>query len=102
MRRTSGTSSAAPTAPTATPPTISIANSSTTVQKVPSSVVASSIIPIISAIPTGSLAPDSPLRIVPVRPRISRPPRTEKVTAGSVGARAAPIRPLVIHERSNR
>ena len=31
--------------------------------------VASSIIPIISAIPTGSFAPDSPSRIVPVRPR---------------------------------
>ena len=64
--------------------------------------VASSIIPIISAIPTGSLAPDSPLRIVPVRPWISRPPSTENVTAGSVGASAAPIRPLVIHERSKR
>ena len=54
------------------------------------SLVASSIIPIISAIPTGSFAPDSPFRIVPVRPRISRPPSTENVTAGSVGASAAP------------
>jgi hypothetical protein len=74
-------------------------NSLTTVQKLPSSLVASSIIPIISAIPTGSFAPDSPFRIVPVRPRISRPPRTEKVTAGSVGARAAPSRPLVVQVR---
>ncbi len=61
--------------------------------------MANSIIPIISAIPTGSFAPDSPLRIVPVRPTISRPPRTENVTAGSVGASAAPSNPLVVHER---
>ncbi len=82
------------------PPAISTANSSTTDQKEPWSLVASSIIPIISAIPTGSFAPDSPFRIVPVRPRISRPPSTEKVTAGSVGASAAPSIPLVIQERS--
>ncbi len=68
----------------------------------PWSLVASSIIPIISAIPTGSFAPDSPFRIVPVRPRISRPPSTENVTAGSVGASAAPSIPLVIQERSKR
>ena len=50
----------------------------------------------------GRSRPDSPSRIVPVRPRISRPPSTEKVTAGSVGASAAPSRPLVIHERSKQ
>ena len=38
--------------------------------------------PIISAIPTGSFAPDSPSRIVPVRPPISRSPSTENMTAG--------------------
>ena len=57
-----------------------------------SGIVASSTIPIISAIPTGSLNPDSPSRIVPERPSTSFPARTENVTAGSVGARAAPIR----------
>ena len=36
-----------------------------------------------------------------MRPRISRPPRTENVTAGSVGAIAAPSRPLVIQEKSS-
>ena len=51
----------------------------------PSGCSASSISPIISAIPTGSLAPDSPSRIVPVRPPISRSPSTENITAGSVG-----------------
>ena len=42
----------------------------------------------ISAIPTGSFAPDSPSRMVPLRPAISRCPRTENTTAGSVGATA--------------
>src|SRR4051812_21572671 len=42
----------------------------------------------ISAIPTGSFAPDSPSRIVPLRPDTSRCPRTEKTTAGSVGETA--------------
>ena len=45
----------------------------------------------ISAIPTGSLAPESPSRMVPARPWISRSPRTENTTAGSVGDSAAPI-----------
>src|SRR4051812_15333705 len=54
-----------------------------------------------SAIPTGSLAPDSPSRIVPVLPEISRPPSTENITAGSVGATAAPIRPAVTQPKPN-
>ena len=66
-----------------------------------SACVASSIIPSISAIPTGSFAPDSPSRIVPVRPPISRSPSTENITAGSVGAIAAPSRPAVIQPRPN-
>ena len=62
-------------------------------------VSASSIIPIIRAIPTGSFAPDSPSRIVPVRPLISCSPSTENITAGSVGAIAAPRRPAVVQPR---
>ena len=57
--------------------------------------------PIMSAMPTGSFAPDSPSMMVPARPRTSRPLRTENVTAGSVGAMAAPSRPLVSHEKSS-
>jgi hypothetical protein len=45
--------------------------------------------------------PDSPSRIVPVRPTISFWPSTEKVTAGSVGARAAPMRPAVVQSTSS-
>ena len=42
----------------------------------------------ISAIPTGSFAPDSPFKMMPLRPETSRWPRTENTTAGSVGATA--------------
>src|SRR6266540_3342122 len=77
--------------PTASPIDISSENSRTTVQNVPWLDVANSIIPIISAIPTGSFAPDSASRIVPVRPPISRLPSTENITAGSVGDDAAPL-----------
>ena len=56
--------------------------------------------PIMSAIPTGSLKPDSPSRIVPDRPCTSFPASTENVTAGSVGDSAAPIRPETVHDRS--
>ena len=35
--------------------------------------------------------PDSPLRMSSLRPATSRPPSTENMTAGSVGATAAPI-----------
>ena len=82
--------------PTSRPTPICRAKTRTTTQNVSSACVASSINPSISAIPTGSLAPDSPSRIVSVRPSISRSPRTENMTAGSVGATAAPIRPAVI------
>ncbi len=63
---------------------------------------ASSIIPIIRAIPTGSLNPDSPSRIVPERPSTSLPARTENVTAGSVGASAAPIRSDTVQSNPSR
>ena len=39
------------------------------------------------------------LRIVPDRPRISRDPKTENVTAGSVGAIAAPTSPAKIQSK---
>ena len=71
----------------------------TTTQKVASACVASSIIPSISAIPTGSFAPDSPWRIVPVRPATSRSPSTENITAGSVGATAAPSTPAIVQPK---
>ena len=51
--------------------------------------------------PTGSFAPDSPSRIVPVLPEISRSPSTENITAGSVGAIAAPSRPEVTQASPN-
>jgi len=55
-----------------------------------------------SAIPTGSFMPASPSRIVPVLPRISRAPKTENVTAGSVGAIAAPTRPASTQPKPSR
>jgi hypothetical protein len=55
----------------------------------------------ISAIATGSLAPDSPCRIVPLRPPTSRLPSTENMTAGSVGASAAPMMAAVVQSRSS-
>jgi hypothetical protein len=74
--------------PIANPTDISTVNSRTTVQNVACAWVAKSIIPIMSAIPTGSFAPDSPSRIVPLCPATSRLPSTENMTAGSVGASA--------------
>ena len=78
------------------------ANSRTTTQALAARRdVASSIIPIISAIPTGSFAPDSPSRIVPLRPPTSRLPSTENITAGSVGASAAPSSHEVVQLKSS-
>jgi hypothetical protein len=94
--------SAAPRRPITSPTIISSANSSTTTQNVASSSVASSSMPIMRAIPTGSFAPDSPSRIVPERPRTSRLPSTENITAGSVGARAAPRMPAVVQLKPKR
>ena len=54
------------------------------------------------AIPTGSLAPDSPSRMVPLRPATSRRPSTENITAGSVGASAVPSSNADHQSRSNR
>jgi len=54
-----------------------------------------------SAMPTGSLAPDSPSRIVPLRPAISLPPSTENTTAGSVGAIAVATRRQANHGNPN-
>ena len=55
-----------------------------------------------SAMPTGSFAPDSPSRMVPLRPPTSRLPSTENITAGSVGARAAPRSQAVVQSKSSR
>ena len=57
--------------------------------------------PDIKAIPTGSLAPDSPSRMVPLRPDTSRLPSTEKTTAGSVGATAVPSSSDTHHDQPN-
>ena len=81
---------------------ISIANSSAIFATVPSSLVANSIRPTMSAIATGSFAPDSPSRIVPDRPPTSRFPSTENMTAGSVGASAAPMIQAMIQSKPNR
>ena len=87
-----------PIRPTAAPMTISRTNSRSPAPTAPrpEGVAAPPGDPVtarsaaIAAMPTGSLAPDSPSRIVPDRPAISRRPRTEKTTAGSVGERATP------------
>ncbi len=55
----------------------------------------------ITAIPTGSFAPDSPSRMVPDRPWISRFPSTENTTAGSVGAKAVPMSRAVCQATPN-
>ena len=56
----------------------------------------------IKAMPTGSLAPASPSRMVPLRPATSRRPSTENTTAGSVGASAVPTSNAALHSRPNR
>ena len=96
------TSRAAPATPTASPIVISRKNSRTTDHPEAPSVVANSTIPIRSAIPTGSFTPASPSRIVPVLPWISLSPRIENMTAGSVGASAAPSTPDSVQLRSSR
>ena len=55
----------------------------------------------ISAMPTGSFAPDSPSRMVPLRPAISRWPSTENTTAGSVGATAVATSSAAYQSRPN-
>src|SRR5690349_10949931 len=90
-----------PATPTTRPTAICRENTSTTTQNVLSACVASSIRPSMRAIPTGSLAPDSPSRIVRARPGICRPRSTENITAGSVGATAAPSRPDVVQPSPN-
>ena len=93
-----------PTRPTTEPTTICRANSpapaSSPTRPVPVPVAARRLT--ISAIPTGSFAPDSPSSIVPVRPAISRLPRTEKTTAGSVGDSAVPTSNDACHEKPKK
>ena len=95
-------SSSAPAAPITSPMLIESAKSPTAPQVDPWLDVAYSSTAIISAMPTGSFAPDSPSRIVPERPRTSRFPSTENMTAGSVGASAAPRIPAVVQSKPNR
>jgi hypothetical protein len=99
--RSSGIKMSAPARPSATPIDISTANSRTTTQNDAPGWVASSIMPSISAIPAGSLTPASPSSVVPERPPISRRPSTENITAGSVGATAAPTIPARIQSNPN-
>ena len=79
-----------PATPTAVPTAICSANSLTTCQATPPAVPCAASSAPSSAIPTGSLAPDSPSSSTPVRPAISRRPNTENTTAGSVAATAVP------------
>ena len=86
--------------PTAAPTTICRANSPST----PAAAVSPRLDPAPSrltrrAIPTGSLAPDSPSRMTPVRPSTSQLPSTENTTAGSVGASAVPTSSATGHGR---
>src|SRR5450759_1915931 len=81
-----------PKSPKATPMPIWRMNSPPTCTRAPplSDPAASRLIR--RAMPTGSFAPDSPSRIVEERPAISRCPRMENTTPGSVGATAVPSR----------
>src|SRR5579862_5656381 len=79
-----------PATPTATPTAICRANSATTCQATLAAPPCAASRADSSAIPTGSLAPDSPSSSTPVRPAISRRPNTENTTAGSVAATAVP------------
>src|SRR5665811_1908571 len=92
MRRMNHTRARPPKSPKAAPTPIWSRNSPTTCTAAPplSDPAASRLTS--RAMPTGSLAPDSPSRIVEERPAISRCPRMENTTAGSVGAMAVPSR----------
>ena len=87
-RRVNHSSAAPPATPTAAPTPIWSRNSPPTFANAPALRPPAAIRLAISAIPTGSFAPDSPSRMMPLRPEISRRPRTENTTAGSVGATA--------------
>src|SRR6478752_122675 len=91
-----------PTDPTATPTVICRVNSATPWAKADTPVPVADSRMTIRAIPTGSLAPDSPSRMVPDRPMISRRPSTENTTAGSVGDNAVPINNAVGQANPNR
>jgi hypothetical protein len=102
MQRIIFASAQPPSTPTTAPTAICRRNSA---EPVP--IAAQPVVPlaarmaVIKAMPTGSLAPDSPSRIVDVRPATSRRPRTANTTAGSVGARAVPISSEACHASPN-
>jgi len=102
-RRMNPTSSAPPTAPTAAPTASCTRNAAAMLPAAcrPAAGPAASRLAN-RAIPTGSLAPDSPSRMVPLRPATSRRPSTENITAGSVGASAVPSSNADHQSRSNR
>src|SRR6266508_3815366 len=102
-RRMNTTSSAPPATPTIAP----TASWSRNAPAMPPAAPSPSIWSVVSrlairAMPTGSLAPDSPSRMVPLRPVTSRRPTTENTTAGSVGASAVPSSNAARHSRPNR
>src|SRR3954454_10131729 len=90
MRRTTQRRPRPPARPTTRPTLICSANSPRAASPAENPPPFASRMLISRAMPTGSFAPDSPSRIVPLRPATSRPLRTENTTAGSVGARAVP------------
>ena len=81
-----------PSRPKAAPTPIWSRNSPPTCSRAPPSSDPAASRLMSRAMPTGSFAPDSPSRIVEERPAISRCPRMENTTAGSVGAMAVPSR----------
>jgi hypothetical protein len=87
-RRVNHSSATPPAAPIAAPTNICSTNSPPTCPKAPRLSPPAPIRLAIRAMPTGSFAPDSPSRIVPLRPETSCWPSTENTTAGSVGATA--------------
>src|SRR4051794_2736873 len=90
MRRTPQRRPRPPTTPTARPMVICRANSTSAVSPAENPPPVAPRMLTSRAMPTGSFAPDSPSRMVPLRPATSRPLSTENTTAGSVGASAVP------------
>src|SRR3954447_20892995 len=102
MRRIVQRISRPPTTPMTSPTLICSANSPATWPNAPALRPPAVTRLAISAMPTGSFAPDSPSRIVPAGSPPSRFPRTENTTAGSVGATAVPTSSATYHSNPKR
>src|SRR3984957_6372656 len=89
-RRMNASSASPPATPTATPIVICSRNSATTYHATLAALPCAASSAASSAMPTGSLAPDSPSSRTPVRPPTPPLPNTENTTAGSVAATAVP------------